>query len=121
MKIIFIPPPIRLKCVVHKNGRLIFSMPACRKLDLKNNRYCKIGISERDDDNGDCLFLVVRNQDSDNECFKISATGDNYYINVKNLFNHLKIDYSNKVTYKIDPFKHEGEKIYKLTKVNTVK
>jgi len=118
MRIKFIAPKVirgKVKCAVHQNGKLGFSKAAIIMLGIDNSYYAKIGINE-EDTNDDSLYMLLTQQ-GDEESFKINKAGNYFYLNTRNLFEELKIDYKkNKIIYDIEKIEHEGRTLYKLNK-----
>lgn len=116
MRIKFIAPKVmrgKVKCAVHQNGKLGFSQAAIKMLGIDNSYYAKIGINE-EDANDDSLYMLL-SQQGDEESFKINKAGNYFYLNTRNLFDELRIDYKeNKIIYDIEEITHEGRTLYKL-------
>jgi len=118
MKIKFFTPKImrgRVKCTVHSNGKLGFSQAAIKRFGINDNHYAKIGINEEDVKDTSLYMLLTRTPDE--ESFKINSAGNYYYLNTRNLFDELNIDYKKmKIIYDIEEIKHENQIIYKLNR-----
>ena len=69
------------------------------------------------------LNLYAKIYDSAQEgAFKISKAGDYYYVNTKNLFDSLGIDYKNtKIIYDIVKGDYEGDTIIKMLRREIIK
>lgn len=118
MKIKFMSPKAgygKVKCTVHMNGKLGFSQAAIKKFDITGSTYCKIGINDEDksDDN---LYMVIAEVE-DHDTFHVNKAGNYYYLNTRNLFDELNMDYKNrKIIYDIEDMEYEGITMYKLNK-----
>lgn len=116
MKIKFIAPKVvrgRVKCTVHRNGKLGFSQAAKIRLGINNTYYAKIGINEEDTNDKNLYMLLT--QQGDEESFKVSKAGNYLYLNTRNLFDELHIDYKNKkIIFDIEEIQHDGMTLYKL-------
>jgi len=103
----------KVKCTIHKTGKLGFSNEAAMLLGLDENKYVKIAV-DLDDENSDDLFLSVTFE-KDEEAFNIRKAGQYYYLNTKYLFNELDIDFRKKIiSYDIQEIEIEGETLFKL-------
>lgn len=97
MKLNFWKPTTNLgiiKATVHQSGKLGFSRAAIDKLNLKSNTYIKIGTNS-EDKNDNCVYMIVNNEE-DESSMKISKAGEYYYLNMKDFFNELGLDYKRK-------------------------
>jgi hypothetical protein len=105
----------KLKCAIHKTGKLGFSESAIKKLGINDQKYIKIASNEADEADKN-LYMVIA-AEKDNEGFKINKAGNYYYLNTKALFDKLNFDYIN-TSIMFDIIEIEGEeyKIYKLLK-----
>lgn len=117
MKIKFFNPnnlDKNLKATVHKSGKLGFTVDAANKMDLKQSKSAAVGINE-DDPSDQSLYIIIYNEQQ-NGAFKVAKAGDYYYLNLKNLFDTLKINYKiQSVVYEISEETIEGRKIFKLS------
>lgn len=103
---------LNIKATVHLSGRLGFNLNASNKLELDERKYVKIGYRENFKVDG-FLYLVINNN-NDDESFSVSKAGEYYYINTKNLFDYLNVDYQrSKIVYEITELK-ENKGIYQL-------
>lgn len=118
MKIKFIAPKpaIRaIKCTVHKNGKMGFSMEAIKLLNINSNCYIKLGVNEDDSKDTNLYLQVLRNESTN--AYKVIKAGKYFYLNTRSLFDELKIDYNNKkIIYDIEKFNYEGTSIYQLNR-----
>ena len=103
----------KVKCSIHKTGRLGFSEEAADLLKLDERKFAKIG-TDPEEDNKENLFLLFATE-SDNETFKIYKAGKYYFLKTQYLFNDLGVDFrNNKIKYGIQEFEHDGIKLFKL-------
>lgn len=118
MKIKFFNPNSldrNLKATVHKSGKLGFTVDAANKMDLKPTKSAAIG--KNDDDSSDTALYIAIYDEQKEGAFKVAKAGAYYYLNLKSLFDTLKINYkSQSVIFDISEEDMEGEKIYKLSR-----
>jgi hypothetical protein len=103
----------KVKCTIHRNGKLGFSSAAAKDLKVSNLSFAKFG--QKSDAADTSLYMLIT-EEFDQECFKINKAGTYYYINTKALFDDMKIDYAgSKIIF--DLFLMPGnEHIYKMIK-----
>jgi len=102
-----------VKATIHQSGKLGFSQAAIDKLNLKQNMYLMVGTNKenRKDNN---IYLVVSKESSE-MAIKVNKAGNYYYLNTKDFFNEIGIDYKSKsVIYDIVDISSNSEKMYKL-------
>lgn len=105
----------KIKCTIHRNGKMGFSRQAIKKLGLDINRYAKIGFNE-EDENDRALYLKIQGH-QDEDTYKINKAGEYYYLNTKYIFDDLNIDYvRKKIIYDIQEVEIDEEVVYKLNK-----
>jgi hypothetical protein len=107
----------RIKCTIHRTGKLGFSENAIKKLALCREKSIKIGLSENDK-NYDVFYIVISDKD-DPHGFKLNRAGGYYYANTKALFDKLGINYQDKqstIIFDIVEVENNSEKMYKLVK-----
>jgi bifunctional DNA-binding transcriptional regulator/antitoxin component of YhaV-PrlF toxin-antitoxin module len=118
MKIQFVKPNvanINVKATVHINGKLGFSKAATKKFGLDEGKFIKIGVNS-EDENDKNLYVIIKNFD-DGESLKIHKAGQYYYVNTRQLFDSLSIDYLNKkIIYDVEDFEYSNIKMYKFVK-----
>jgi hypothetical protein len=118
MRIKFISPKAgygKVKCTVHKNGKLGFSQAAIRRLNVTDSKHYKIGVNEEDRYDDSLYLMIAENEDRDT--YNVNKAGNYYYLNTRNLFDELNIDYkTKKIIYDIEEIEYEGHKIYRLNK-----
>lgn len=118
MKIVFFKPKAsigKMKCTIHRNGKLGFSRGAIDKLGITLEKYAKLGFNE--EDKTDKSFYLVIQEYSDDDTFKINKAGAYYYLNTSNLFDELNLDYlRKKIIYDIQEIREDDINLYKLKK-----
>ncbi len=124
MKIKFFNPDSldkNLKATVHKSGKLGFTVDAARRLKLETNKSAAIGTNE-DDPTDDSLYVIIYNEVRSG-AFRIAKAGQYYYINLKALFDALKINYKQEsVVYDISEEPSLGdEMIFKFSRRKNTK
>ena len=117
MKIKFFNPKNldrNLKATVHKSGKLGFTVDAANKMDLKPDKSAAVGVN--DEDKSDKSLYIIVYDNMQDTAFKVAKAGEYYYLNLKNLFDTLKIDYKNEsVVYDISEEIVNGQQGYKLS------
>ena len=123
MKIKFFNPDSldkNLKATVHKSGKLGFTVDAARRLKLETNKSAAIGTNE-DDPSDDSLYIIIYNEVR-NGAFRIAKAGQYYYINLKALFDALKINYKQEsVVYDISEEPFGDEIVFKFSRRKNTK
>lgn len=118
MKIKFFNPNSldrNLKATVHKSGKLGFTVDAANKMDLKPTKSAAVGMNE-EDSSDTSLYIIIYDEQTEG-AFKVAKAGDYYYLNLKSLFDTLKINYKTQsVIYDISEEQIDGQKIFKLSK-----
>lgn len=102
-----------IKATIHQSGKLGFSQPAIDKLNLTQNTYLMIGTNKenRKDNN---IYLAI-SKESNELAIKVNKAGNYYYLNTKDFFNEIGVDYKSKsVIYDIIDISSSNEKMYKL-------
>lgn len=108
-------PAGNAKMTVHRNGNMGFSSRAVFKMGINEKCYMKIGTNASD--SKDSNLYLMRTNAEDPSALKINKAGNYYYINTKNFFDELTIDYiKRKIIYDISETKHNNKILYKLTK-----
>lgn len=101
------------KATVHRSGKLGLSSDAIEFLQLSEGKSIQFAINE-EDENDKNLYAVVYETIQEG-AFKISKAGEYYYINTKNFFDSLDIDYKkSRVIYDLIKLDYEGQKIIKM-------
>jgi len=102
-----------VKATIHKSGKLGFSQAAIDKLELTQNTYLMIGTNkENKKDNN--IYLVI-SRESNELAIKVNKAGDYYYLNTKDFFNEISVDFKNKsIIYDIVDISTEQDRLYKL-------
>ncbi len=123
MKIKFFNPDSldkNLKATVHKSGKLGFTVDAARRLNLETNKSAAIGTNE-DDPSDDSLYIIIYNEVRSG-AFRIAKAGQYYYINLKALFDALKINYKQEsVVYDISEEPFGDEIVFKFSRRKNTK
>ena len=118
MKIQFVKPAatnVNVKATVHINGKLGFSKAATKKFSLDEGKFIKIGVNS-EDENDKNLYVIIKNFD-DGESLKIHKAGQYYYVNTRQLFDNLGIDYqTKKIIYDVEDFEYSNIKMHKFVK-----
>lgn len=102
-----------VKATIHQSGKLGFSQAAIDKLNLSQNTYIMIGTNkENKKDNN--IYMAI-SKESNDLAIKVNKAGNYYYLNTKDFFNEIGVDYKSKsVIYDIVDISSNNEKIYKL-------
>jgi len=101
------------KATVHTSGKLGFSKDAIDYLNITEVK--SIQFAQNEDDLSDKNLYAKIYEGIQEGAFKISKAGDYYYVNSKNMFDALEIDYKKvKVIYDLVKIEYEGEKIIKM-------
>lgn len=102
-----------IKATIHQSGKLGFSQAAIDKLALDQNTYVMIGTSkEYKKDNS--IYLAI-SKESNEMAVKVNKAGNYYYLNSKDFFNEIGVDFKNKsIIYDIVDISDESKKLYKL-------
>lgn len=123
MKIKFFNPDSldkNLKATVHKSGKLGFTVDAAKRLKLETNKSAAIGTNE-DDPIDDSLYIIIYNEVRSG-AFRIAKAGQYYYINLKALFDALKINYKQEsVVYDISEEPFGDEMVFKFSRRKNTK
>lgn len=102
-----------VKATIHQSGKLGFSQAAIDKLNLTQNTYLMIG-TNKENRKDNSIYLAV-SRESDELAIKVNKAGNYYYLNTKDFFNEIGVDYKSKsVIYDIVEISSGDEKIYKL-------
>jgi hypothetical protein len=100
------------KITIQKTGRFGFNKVAIEELNLKGNRFCKIG-KNRADENDLNLYIILL-KDGDSTSFNISKAGDYFYIKAGALLKDIGIDYKNEKKTFIYDVEKADENIFRL-------
>lgn len=104
-----------VKATIHRSGKLGFSQAAIDKLELNQDTYAKLAINESDRKDTNLYLKVVREYDG--ESLKVNKAGNYYYLNTRDFFNELGVDYYKKrIIYDIVDMDYGGEVLFKLIK-----
>ncbi|MFT3903917.1 MAG: hypothetical protein QM727_12140 [Niabella sp.] len=117
MKIKFFNPNSldrNLKATIHKSGKLGFTVDAANKMELKSSISASVGMNE-DDEKDKSLYIMLHDEIID-DTFRVAKAGDYYYLNLKSLFDTLRVNYKEQsIIYDITEEVIDGKKLYKLT------
>src|SRR6056297_1585841 len=103
------------KCTIHKSGKLGFSMDAIELMNIDENKSISIAKGGDYEDSGN-LYVKVNDVDLKG-AFSVSKAGEYYYLNTKNLFNQLGLNYQkDKIIYDVVEVEIENETYYKLVR-----
>jgi len=101
------------KATVHKTGKLGFSSDAIEYLDIKEGKSIQFA-QNVDDENDNNLYAVIH-EGQEEGAFKLIRAGNYFYVNTKNMFDALNIDYKTaRVIYDLVMIEHEGSQIVKM-------
>jgi hypothetical protein len=82
-------------------------------MELASNKSAAIAMNE--EDSSDRSLYIVIYPDVRNNAFRVAKAGDYYYINLKSLFDSLKVNYKTQsVVYDITEETVDGEKVFKF-------
>ncbi len=117
MKLEYWKPTTRIgnaKATIHKNGNLGFSTKAVKLLGINKDTYLTLGRNKENLKDNNIYISVV---DKENEFgLKVNKAGNYYYLNTKNFFADLGIDFvKKKIIYDISILNIEETIIYKLS------
>ncbi len=103
------------KATIHRSGKLGFSSEAEKMLGLSTEKSLKIA-TNADDPEDDNLYVMVL-QTIENDSFGLKKAGQYYYINGKQLFEDIKVDFKkDKVIYDIEEFALDGQTLFMFKK-----
>lgn len=103
----------KAKATVHTTGKLGFSSDANEIFALTELKY--IAFAENEDDPNDKNLYAIIYESKQDGALKISKAGKYFYVNTKNMFDTLDIDYKKtKVIYDLVKGEHEGTQIIKM-------
>lgn len=89
---------LRLKATIQATGKLGFTAETIKTLDLTTD--CSVVIAA-DDDNQDVMYMGIA-RDRREDAFPVMSSGSYLYLNTKQLFDDLDIDYSVRWTVMFD-------------------
>ncbi len=114
MKLKFLDPRTverNVKATIHRSGKLGFTIEAAKKMNLETRKGFALAINE--DDPNDKNFYAVVYEDAPVHALKVLKAGDYYYLNTKDLFDNLNLDYTNNyISFDIVEEKDEENNIY---------
>lgn len=101
------------KATVHSSGKLGFSSDAIDFLNLTVGKTIQFAQNAEDED--DVNLYAIINDNIQEGAFRISKAGNYFYVNTRNLFDSLGIDYKNtKIIYDLVKTDYEGKLIIKM-------
>lgn len=102
-----------VKATIHKSGKLGFSQAAKDKLGINQNSYLMIG-TNKDNKKDNAIYLRIVKENNE-MTLKANKAGQYFYLNTKDFFNEIGVDYQRKtVIYDIIDLSVGNEKLYKL-------
>ena len=102
-----------LKAIINRSGILGFTEFTARKLCLRTTSAVKFA---QDIEDEYIIYLIILSE-GDSDSFPISKAGNYFYVNAKDLFDSLRIDYINNVViFDMIDVSENSMKIYKLNK-----
>jgi len=101
------------KATIHQSGKLGFSQAAINLLKVDKNSYIKIATNAEDKKDTNLYILITKVMDD--ESLKVNKAGEYFYLNTKDFFNELGLDYRRKrIIYDIVEIKTGEQVIYKF-------
>jgi hypothetical protein len=84
-------------------------------MDLKPGKGAAVGINEEDvSDNS--LYIIIYDEQKEGT-FKVAKAGDYYYLNLRSLFDTLKINYkAESIIYDISPERIDKQMVFNLSR-----
>lgn len=104
-----------IKATIHRSGRLGFSKEAEKYLEL-DKAICISIASDSDDETVVDIYLKIHRENIDGG-FQLKKAGDYYFLDTKNLFNKLGVDFRDSkkvIIFDIIHVMYDDEMIYKL-------
>jgi len=80
-----------IKATTHRTGRLGFTIEAANKFKFAPRMSLKVATNEADESDTN-LYAILQN-DIGNESFRILKAGKYFSVNLKPLFDQIKLDY----------------------------
>lgn len=101
------------KATVHTSGKLGFSSDAIEFLKITEEKT--IQFAQNEEDETDLNLYAVINEGPTEGSFKIGKAGEYFYVNTKNLFDAMGVDYKKtKVIYDLVKIEYEGMPLIKM-------
>lgn len=101
------------KATVHASGKLGFSSDAIDYLEITEGKA--IQFAQNEDDESDLNLYAVMHGGLQDGAFKLNKAGKYYYVNTKNMFDNLNIDYKHtKIIYDLVKIEYDGNQIIKM-------
>lgn len=82
---------VNLKCTIQNQGRLGFTDDTAEALGLKSGEVGSVALAEDESDPGN-LYMLIGPSLGD-EAFRVMRAGEYYYLQTRNLFNTMGLDY----------------------------
>lgn len=116
MKINYWKPTIStgiVKATIHQSGKLGFSKAAIERMTLNQNKYIMIGTNKESKEDKSIYLRFA--SESDENAVKVNKAGQYFYLNTKDFFNEIGVDYKKKsVIYDIVEIIDGNIKLFKL-------
>ena len=101
------------KATVHASGKLGFSSDAIEYLDITEGKA--IQFAQNAEDVNDLNLYAVVHGSSQEGAFRLNKAGKYYYVNTRNMFDNLNIDYKHtKIIYDLVKIENDGNQIIKM-------
>ncbi len=81
-----------LKATIHKSGKIGFTVEAAKKLKLETDKGIMVALNEDNKEDKNLYVLVIEKHNL--HSFRVAKAGGYYYVNTKDLFDNLNIDYT---------------------------
>lgn len=117
MKLKFWKPTLTgiAKATIHRSGKLGFSRAAISLMKLNEKSHIKLATNEESKNDTNLYLLVANNIDE--ESLKVNKAGQYYYINTKDFFNLIGLNYIKmKIIFDIVEMNDHDQKLYKLVR-----
>lgn len=103
----------KAKVTIHTSGKLGFSGDAIDYLKITEGK--SIQFAQNEENEQDLNLYAAVYEDVREGAFRINKAGNYFYVNTKNLFDTLNIDYKSKrVIYDLVKFDYEGQPMVKM-------
>lgn len=103
----------KAKATVHSSGKLGFSHEAINYLKLTEGK--SIQFAQNEENEQDLNLYAAVYEGVQEGAFRISKAGAYFYVNTKNLFDTLNIDYKGKrIIFDLVKFDYEGKPFIKM-------
>jgi hypothetical protein len=110
----------RAKATVHSSGKLGFSGDAIDYLEIKEGK--SIQFAQNEEDEHDLNLYAAVYESLHTGAFRINKAGNYFYVNTKNMFDALNVDYKGKrIIYDLVKFEYEGKPFVKMLRREIIK